>query len=68
MKVTIIGSGHVGLVTGACFAERSHDVLCVDSDEDKIGRLREGVMPFFEPGLGDLHQGEPRLGAIGDEQ
>jgi UDPglucose 6-dehydrogenase len=51
MKISIIGTGHVGLVTGACFAEKGHEVLCVDSDEKKIAGLRQGVMPFFEPGL-----------------
>ncbi len=51
MKISIIGTGHVGLVTGACFAEKGHDVLCADSDAEKISRLRSGVMPFFEPGL-----------------
>jgi UDPglucose 6-dehydrogenase len=51
MNVSIIGTGHVGLVTGACLAERGHKVLCVDSDERKIKLLRSGKMPIYEPGL-----------------
>ena len=51
MKLTIIGSGYVGLTTGACFAEVGHQVLCVDNDERKVQTLREGRIPIYEPGL-----------------
>ena len=51
MKVTIFGSGYVGLVTGACLAEVGNQVLCVDIDPDKIDRLNAGEVPIFEPGL-----------------
>lgn len=54
MKTSIIGTGHVGLVTGACFAERGHQVLCVDVDRAKIAALRGGKVPIFEPGLEPL--------------
>lgn len=54
MKVGIIGSGYVGLVTGACLAEIGHQVLVLDADQDKIKVLKAGKIPFFEPGLEDL--------------
>lgn len=54
MKIAMIGSGYVGLVSGACFADFGHDVCCVDKDESKIERLLDGIMPIYEPGLEDL--------------
>ncbi|MET0241312.1 MAG: UDP-glucose/GDP-mannose dehydrogenase family protein [Sphingobium sp.] len=54
MKVTMIGSGYVGLVSGACFADFGHDVVCVDKDETKIAALLAGRIPIFEPGLDHL--------------
>ena len=54
MKISVIGSGHVGLVTGACFADLGHQVVCVDNDRRKIALLKKGKIPFFEPGLHDL--------------
>jgi UDPglucose 6-dehydrogenase len=54
MNLAIIGSGYVGLVTGTCFAEVGHTVICVDSDEAKVRTLREGKVPIYEPGLEEL--------------
>ncbi|CAH0351103.1 UDP-glucose 6-dehydrogenase [soil metagenome] len=54
MHITMIGSGYVGLVSGACFADFGHDVVCVDKDENKIAALLAGRMPIFEPGLDEL--------------
>ncbi|MDB6108695.1 MAG: ugd [Pedosphaera sp.] len=54
MKLTIIGTGYVGLVTGTCFAEVGHQVVCVDRDEAKVKLLQAGGMPIYEPGLDEL--------------
>ena len=54
MKIAMVGSGYVGLVSGACFADFGHDVVCIDKDPGKIERLRAGEMPIYEPGLDEL--------------
>src|SRR5690606_25396932 len=54
MKVAVIGTGYVGLVSGACFSEFGHHVICVDRDAAKIARLQKGDIPIYEPGLDDL--------------
>ena len=54
MRIAMIGTGYVGLVSGACFADFGHEVVCVDKDEGKIRRLLDGVMPIYEPGLDKL--------------
>lgn len=54
MKITVIGSGYVGLVSGICFAKIGHSVICVDKDQSKIDKLQQGIIPIFEPGLKEL--------------
>ena len=53
-KICIVGSGYVGLVTGACFADLGNKVICVDNDPGKIAKLRKGIMPIYEPGLDEM--------------
>jgi UDPglucose 6-dehydrogenase len=64
MRIAMIGSGYVGLVSGACFADFGHDVVCVDKDPGKIERLNAGVMPIFEPGLDQLVASNARAGRL----
>ncbi len=54
MRISVIGTGYVGLVTGACLANLGNDVICVDIDDERVSNLRRGVMPFFEPGLREV--------------
>jgi len=54
MKIAVVGTGYVGLVTGVCLAESGNDAICVDIDEEKIGKLNRGEIPFYEPGLEEL--------------
>jgi UDPglucose 6-dehydrogenase len=54
MKVTVFGTGYVGLVTGTCLADVGHDVLCVDIDQKKVDNLKNGIIPIFEPGLDSI--------------
>ena len=64
MQIAMIGSGYVGLVSGACLADFGHSVTCIDKDAAKIEQLRQGVMPIFEPGLGELVAKNMREGRL----
>ena len=64
MRVTMIGSGYVGLVSGACFADFGHEVICVDLDAGKIAALNRGEIPIFEPGLDELVASNVRAGRL----
>ena len=64
MRIAMIGSGYVGLVSGACFAQFGHDVVCVDKDAAKIARLSKGEMPIYEPGLDKMVVDNMRAGRL----
>ena len=64
MKMTMIGSGYVGLVSGVCFAEFGHDVICMDKDQAKIEGLEKGVIPIFEPGLEEMTLDNVKAGRL----
>ncbi len=64
MKIAMVGSGYVGLVSGACFADFGHDVVCIDKDPAKIDSLRAGIMPIFEPGLAELVTSNAKAGRL----
>ncbi|PVE25491.1 UDP-glucose 6-dehydrogenase, partial [Microvirga sp. KLBC 81] len=64
MRIAMVGSGYVGLVSGACFADFGHEVCCVDKDPGKIEALNRGEIPIFEPGLDDLVANNVREGRL----
>jgi UDPglucose 6-dehydrogenase len=64
MRVTMIGAGYVGLVSGACFADFGHQVTCIDKDAGKVAALKRGEIPIFEPGLADLVEANMRQGRL----
>ena len=64
MRVAMIGTGYVGLVSGACFADFGHDVVCIDKDAAKIDALKNGIMPIWEPGLEALVKANVERGRL----
>ena len=69
MKIAMIGTGYVGLVSGVCFSDFGHDVICVDKDPRKVAMLLDGQVPIYEPGLDTLmarNVAAGRLGFTGD--
>src|SRR5258705_11301411 len=64
MNVTVVGTGYVGLVTGACLADAGNSVFCLDLDARKIGLLNEGKIPIFEPGLEAIVQRNEQAGRL----
>ena len=64
MRIAMIGTGYVGLVSGACFSDFGHQVTCVDKDGDKIAALRRGEIPIFEPGLDALVAANVKAGRL----
>ena len=65
MNISVVGTGYVGLVAGACLADSGHHVLCVDKDTTKIARLNSGEIPIFEPGLSEIVQRNQKAGRLG---
>ncbi|MCK4752330.1 MAG: UDP-glucose/GDP-mannose dehydrogenase family protein [Planctomycetes bacterium] len=64
MKICVVGIGYVGLVTASCLAEAGNDVICVDNDEEKIGGLKNGAIPIYEPGLTEIVKRNEKLGRL----
>src|SRR5579862_538332 len=64
MKIAVVGTGYVGLVTGTCFAETGNDVICIDINKEKVENLRKGVMPIYEPDLDVLFDRNSKEGRL----
>ena len=64
MKIDVVGTGYVGLVTGTCFAETGNQVTCVDINEEKVKQMQAGIIPIYEPGLEDLFKRNTEEGRL----
>ena len=64
MKITVVGTGYVGLVTGTCFAESGNDVVCIDINKDKVNKMQQGYIPIYEPGLETLFHRNIKAGRL----
>ena len=64
MQIAVVGTGYVGLVTGACFAETGNHVICVDIDANKVDRLKKGEVPIYEPGLDIIFERNTKQGRL----
>ena len=64
MRVAMVGTGYIGLVTGTCLAESGNEVVCIDIDREKIESIRRNELPIYEPGLGELVERNQRAGRL----
>jgi UDPglucose 6-dehydrogenase len=64
MNIVVVGTGYVGLVTGTCFAETGNQVICVDIDKEKVRKMREGIVPIYEPGLEQIFERNAKEGRL----
>lgn len=64
MKIAVVGTGYVGLVTGTCFAERNNEVVCIDIDDEKVAKMRKGIVPIYEPGLEEIFKKNIKEGRL----
>ena len=64
MKIAVVGTGYVGLVTGACLSDLGNEVWCVDVEKEKIEKLKQGILPIYEPGLEEMVKSNYHVGHL----